>query len=143
MLRHKRQINRSLLDSSDEDDGSGSEDLLEPKKSKTNVDEAPKATIPGLNPSFQKTLNELGLILDPTNDCDVPHALNCEQGLFKDRFEKKLQAGSSQLRFVEEQLCKYLDDDLMLLKALMPVQGAPDARQDPDSLIRIFLNIET
>ena len=49
---------------------------------------------------------------------------------------------SSQLRLFEEELVKYLDDDLMVLKALLPVQGAPDLRQDPDSLIRIFLNIE-
>lgn len=78
MMRTKRQQNRSLLDS-DEDE---SEDLMDPKKSKAsddNIHQGQQSSIPGINPAFQKALAEAGLILDPTNDLEQPHALNCEQ----------------------------------------------------------------
>ena len=74
MIRTKRQHNRSLLDS-DEDE---SEDLMDTKKS-NNDNQAKQCSIPGLDPAFQKALAEAGLVLDPTNDLDQPHALNCEQ----------------------------------------------------------------
>ena len=76
MIRTKRQHNRSLLDS-DEDE---SEDLMDAKKSKSSDDnQAKQCIIPGLDPAFQKALAEAGLVLDPTNDLEHPHALNCEQ----------------------------------------------------------------
>ena len=136
MIARKRQHNRSLLDSDDEDEIFGK---VEPAKKKS------QSLPPGLNAAFVKKLADLMLHLDPTKDLDQPHRLSCEQGVFKEEFEKSLDPKSlsaQHLKFFEEQLIKYLEDDLFLLKALMPVLADSDSKQDPDSLIRIFLNIE-
>ena len=135
-MARKRQHNRSLLDTDDEDEIFGKEEPVH-KKSQNLP--------PGLNAVFVRKLADLKLHLDPSNDLDEPHRLKCEQGVFKDEFEKSLSTNSipeQQIKFFEEQLNKYLEDDLILLKALMPVLGDSDSKQDPDSLIRIFLNIE-
>ena len=83
-----------------------------------------------------------GLILETSRDIERPHKLQCEQALFQKKLEKCLDGGSNFDLFVD-QCQKYLESsNEVLLKALMPVRASPDSCQDPESLMRIFLNVE-
>ena len=128
-----QRTKRSLLDSDDEE----SEDLFGtmPKLSKAETNDT-------VTSEFASSLKMSGLTLDSSNDIEKPHWLRSEQALFRRKLEQSLQSSNAVDAFME-QLQKYLDDNnLLLLKALMPVRGSSDSSQDPESLVRNLLNIE-
>ena len=136
-LRKKRQ-RRSLLDSDEEED-------VNPLADKTRPSNQEKCNeVEGLphNCEFLSNLKIAGLILETSRDIERPHKLQCEQALFQKKLEKCLDGGSNFDLFVD-QCQKYLESsNEVLLKALMPVRASPDSCQDPESLMRIFLNVE-
>ena len=136
----KKRPRRSLLDSDDEE----SEDLFGDPPPHPKV--ARSQTIEGLSPKseFLSSLTSSGLELDASRDFEVPHSLECEQALFKKKLDQSFRSNSDlQEKFMDQ--CKsYLDvSNEVLLKALMPVKATSDSNQEPESLIRILLNIES
>ena len=136
-IKMKKRHRRSLLDSDEEEE---EKETSVSKKRTLNP-----TTLEGLPNTceFLQGIKDAGLSLDPSRDLDKPHKLQCEQAMFQKKLEKYLDGGGPILEMFHDQFVKYLEaSNEVLLKGLMPVRGSPDSCQEPESLLRILLNIE-
>lgn len=133
---------RSILDSDGDDDGDldANDTFRSRTQSKTKKRSDP---IEGFQTTSEllSTLTECGLTLDGSRDPEILHSLQCEQAVFQRKMEQKLQ--NMMVEVFVQQLLKYLDvHEEVLLKAMMPVRTCFDSSHDPESLVRILLNVE-